>query len=323
MRNGRYYTVESITEEQRDRRLQKVDFSKLYFRKASIHGTCIKLFSDRHEVVDMWEENFYPMPARIRPHGRIFAIDQKGKRERVLFEKTSKTVFIYNCRYYGKIKSIALALCAQYLLDSPSVENRRYSIHGSFIDIAGRGVGIIGRPKAGKTTLTYGALATIKDANFLTDDWFFVRFLGNGIRAYSAERNSYAGADIAKNWVSLRGKLKTAKKDNHGRAIVDVNRLFGSYKIRSSSDIYAIVILARDKKLPAWAELEPKKALALLRKWDYCNPHQLVRSSKREKEQYEFFARLLGKVPAYLLNTIESPKQSLSRLGKLLGKLQK
>ena len=321
MKNGRYYSVESINTEQRDRRLRKVDFSKLYSRKASIHGTCIKLFSDRHEIVDMWEENFHPMQEDIRPHGRIFAIDGKGKTPRVLYEKTSKTVFIYNCRYYGKIKSVALALCAQYLLDSPSLENRRYSIHGSFIDVGGRGVAIMGRPKAGKTTLTYGILASKKEANFLTDDWFFVRFLGRDIRAYSAEKNSYAGADIATNWSSLKERLKEVKKDNHGRSIVDVAHLFGGRRIRERSDIYAVVVLARDKKLPVWSRLEPKKALALLRKWDYCNPHQLLRSAKSEKEQYEFFASLLQKVPAYLLNTVEAPKQSLLRLDKLLGEL--
>jgi len=321
MKNGRYYRVEAITEKQRDRQLKKIDFSKLYFRKASIHGTCIKLFSDSHEIVDMWEENFHPMPAGIRPHGRVFAIKDKSKKQRVLYEKTSKTAFIYNCGYYGEIKSIALALCAQYLLDSPSVENRRYSIHGSFIDIAGRGIGIIGRPKAGKTTLTYGVLASKKEANFLTDDWFFVRFLGDGIRAFSAEKNSYAGADIAKNWVSLKEKMKIIKKDNHGRAIVDVAHLFGNCRIREQSDIYAIVMLTRDKKLPVWTKLEAKKALSLLRKWDYCNPHQLIRNTKREKEQYEFFSKLLGKVPAYLLNTIETPKQSLERLDNLLWQL--
>lgn len=311
-KNG--YTPKIINQIQKDKLVSKIDFQNLYERKAEIHGTCIKLFCEDAKTIDMWEENFHTMPTNIRPHARLFSIKDKSKKLKVLYEPASKTIFLYNCAYYGWVKSIALALASEYLYDSPSLEGKRYSIHGSYIDISGRGMAIMGNPKAGKTTLTYGLLSTQKSTNFLTDDWFFVRFMGESARAYSAEKNSYAGEDIAKNWKSLKEKIKAAKKDDHGRAIIDIPHLFGSERVRSQSELFTLVILTRDKTLPAWTPLTPKKALSLLTKWDFCNPHQLQRTPKRKKEQIEFFKNLLSRVPAYLLNTVETPKESLARL---------
>lgn len=320
-KNG--YTVVEITPERNDALVSKMDFGLLYQRKAEIHGTCIKLFCQNPDFVDMWAENFSPMGENVRPHGRIFSLEDSSKKLKVLYEPISKTVFLYNCKYYGWLKSIALALASEHLFDSPSVEGRRYPIHGSYIDFSGRGVAIIGRPKAGKTTLTYGLLCSSRDSNFLTDDWFFVRFMGEGVRAFSAEKNSYAGPDIADNWPELKPRIRSIKKDGHGRAIVDISRLFGSSRIRTQSELFAVVILTRDKNLPVWTELGQKEAADMLAKWDFCNPHQLRRISRRKREQTEFFRSLLGKVPAYLLNTIETPSQSLGRIEAALGKIRK
>jgi len=317
------YKVVQISAQKKDSFVQKIDFSSLYQRKAQIHGTCIKLFCRNPQFVDMWEENFHAMSENTRPHARIFALNDKSKKLKVFYEPNSKTAFIYNCEYYGWIKSIALSLASEYLFDSPSVESRRYPIHGSFIDFSGRGVAIMGMPKSGKTTLTYGLLSSDKSSNFLTDDWFFVRFMGDGVRAFSAEKNSYAGSDIAQNWPNLKEKIKHIKKDGHGRAIVDVANLFGQNKIRTQSEFCVLVILTRNPKRPEWTNLTPQKALSLLSKWDFCNPHQLTRNSKRKKEQLQFFRTLLEKIPAYLLNTIETPTQSLGRLDGALKSIKR
>lgn len=315
------YTVRSLGKERMEKIIGRIDFRGLYERKASIHGTCIKLFCTEDWIVQMWEDNFYPMGEGIRPHGRIIVLKDKTEKLKVFYERVSKTVLIYNCDYYGWIKSIALALAADYLMDSPSLENRRYSIHGSYLDVKGRGIGIMGRPKAGKTTLTYGMLDNRGDVNFLTDDWFFLRFMGRGVRIYSAEENSYAGADIAKDWPQLKKRVGRAKKDAHGRAIIDIKHLFGKGRIRNRSDLCTLVILTRDKREPPVRELGKSEALKLLQKWDYCNPHQLYRGKERALEQKTFFRNLLKKVPVYLLNTIETPEESLQRLEGLLDSL--
>ena len=316
------YSVIKISEQKKESIVSKLDFSSLYQRKASIHGTCIKLFCQNPEFVDMWDENFRMMNEDIRPHARIFSLSDSSKQLKVLFESESKTVFIYNCEYYGWVKSLALSLASEYLFDSPSVESRRYSIHGSYVDFLGRGIAIMGMPKAGKTTLTYGLLASDKSSSFLTDDWFFVRFMGEGVRVFSAEKNSYAGSDIAQNWPELISKIKNLKKDGHGRAIMDVSRLFGQTRIRNQSEFSALVILTRNPSLPAWSSLSKKEALSLLSKWDFCNPHQLTRTPKRKKAQIQFFSSLLERIPVYLLNTIETPAKSLERLNDTISAIK-
>jgi hypothetical protein len=312
------YHVKLIGPKKKSEILKNIDCNKLYTRKASIHGVCVKIFCSEHQTLDMWEENFNHMPEDIRPHARLFAINTDTKKMQVFYEPHSKTVFIYNCQYYGWIKSIALALSADYLYDSPSVENKRYPIHGSLIDVAGRAVCIIGRPKSGKTTLTYGLLCEREDTNFVTDDWFFVRFMGSGIRAFSAEKNSYAGSDIADNWPQLKSKLSQIKKDSRGRAVVDVAQLFSQNRIREQTELQTIVLLTRDPKLCAFERLQPQKALELMTKWDFCNPHQLVRNKEKKESQIRFFKTLFTRVECYLLNTIETPKQSLARVERLI-----
>jgi len=210
------------------------------------------------------------------------------------------------------VKSVALAIVADYLEGSPS-ENRRYSIHGSFVDCNGKGVGIIGVSGSGKTTLTYGLMEN-RQFRFLTDDWFFVRIINGKIAVYSSEKNSYIRGDLGKVWPSFSGRIKTTNPDSHGRSLVDVSHLFGPSRVVRESKLSALVLLERRKNQPPFRRLTKKQALSFLAKNDYCNPHQLVHSRERMKQRHEFFAELLSRVPCFLLNTVETPAESLSRL---------
>jgi energy-coupling factor transporter ATP-binding protein EcfA2 len=256
----------------------------------------------------MWEDNFELMPDWIRPHARLFAVSSPVFR--VLYEPLSKTAIVEGCNYYGWVKSIALALVADFMEDFTS-EHRRYSIHGSFVDFGGQGVAIIGPSGSGKTTLTYGLLLD-KTSNFLTDDWFFVRLAEGKIPVYSSEKNSYIRGDLEKSWPQY--KLKNIRKDSQGRAIVDVKQLLGTDRIRPDSLLCACVLLVRNKELPVLTKLSKEKALAFMLKNDFCNPHQLIRTKAKLKQRKEFFGELFSRVPVYLLNTSETPEQSLKRL---------
>jgi hypothetical protein len=311
------YKVELISPAAKEKLMGKIYSPQLYERKAVIHGTCVKLFTDSHDFKDMWEDNFDLMPDWIRPHARLFAVGCGSKKLRVRYEPQSKTVIIEGCDYYGWIKSIALALVADFLEDFTS-EHRRYSVHGSFIDMHGRGVALIGPSGSGKTTLTYGLLLD-KRYNFLTDDWFFVRLADSDTLVYSSEKNSYIRGDLVKSWPQYRERLKGIVKDSRERAVVDVRRLAGGDRIRTDSTLALTVLLTRDKSLPPVSRLAPKDALAFMLKNDFCNPHQLVRSRKKMEKRKMFFAELFSRAPVYLLNTIETPAQSLERL-KLLAK---
>jgi hypothetical protein len=307
------YKVETIPQKTKEKLMEKNYSSKLYERKAALHGTCIKFFTDSKEFKEMWEDNFEPMPDWIRPHGRIFALG--GKRLRVRYEPISKTAIINGCDYYGWVKSIALAVAADYLEDFTS-EHRRYSVHGSFVDFGGRGVAIIGPSGSGKTTLTYGLLQE-NGYNFLTDDWFFVRLMNDEVLTYSSERNSYIRCNLGDIWPFYGKKLKSAVVDNKNRAVIDVKRLLGGNRIRKGSRLSATVLLTRDKNLPPLQRLSPDNALKFMLKNDFCNPHQLVRSKEKMEKRRKFFSELFSKAPVYLLNTIETPQESLERLKKI------
>ena len=312
----RMYEVKLISPGEKEGVLESMHARRpLFEKKADIYGCCVKLFTDSEEFFLMWNQNFHSMLDWIRPHGRVLAFRGKGK-ERISYEPTSKTVIVENCDYYGKLKSVGLALVADYLEDVPS-EHRRHSIHGSYVDFGGRGVGIIGPSKSGKTTLTYGLLME-KEASFLTDDWLFVR-MRHDVVVHSSEKNSYIRGNIDEDWPEygrMFGRLKP-RYDNKERAIVDVRMLFGEDKLKSESVMDAVVLLTRDKKEKPFRELSAKEALSFVLKNDFCNPHQLVRNPKKKKMREGFFRELFRRVPVYLLNTVETPAQSLARLKKV------
>ena len=309
------YKVEIISRKEKDKLFDELYKKCIYGVKSNIYGLCIKLLTNSRKFREMWEDNFKAMLEEIRPHARVVAVDD-GKKFRVLYEPTSKTVIIMNCDYYGWVKSIALGLSANYLEDFPS-EHKRYSIHGSYIDRDGQGIGIVGPSKSGKTTLTYGLLLDEKN-NFVTDDWFFVRVAKNSVSVNSAEKNSYIGEDLTDNWKEYKERLKGIDVDNKGRAIVDVKRLFGYDRIRDMSVMKAVVLLTRDKTKPPFQKLKTKDAIEFMKKNDFCNPHQLVRTKEKINARIDFFQSLFDKLPVYLLNTIETPRESLERVRKVL-----
>ena len=311
------YKVEIISSKEKNRLMFEVYEDSLYEKKANIHGTCVKFFTDCEEFKQMWDDNFKPISDDIRPHARVFAISDSQKKFRVLYEPESKTVIIKNCDYYGWVKSIALGLVADFFEDFTS-EHRRFSIHGSFIDSSGNGVGIIGPSGSGKTTLTYGLLLD-KANNFLTDDWFFIRLTKNDTLVFSSEKNSYIRDDLAINWPQFKEKLADIRKDQRGRAVVDVKRMFGNDRIREQSILKAVVLLTREQGREVFRQLTPSEALNFMVKKDFCNPHQLLRTKKKLRERKEFFYELFSRVPVYILNTIEKPQQSLERLKGILN----
>ncbi|MBD3398361.1 hypothetical protein GF412_04050 [Candidatus Micrarchaeota archaeon] len=307
------YEVRRISMEEKEKLLPKIYSKPLFESKANIYGACVKFFTDSPEQKEMWEDNFHPMLDSIRPHARVISV-QNGKDMRVSYEPVSKTVIIENCSYYGWVKSIALGVVAEFLEDVRS-EHRRYSIHGSYVDFGGNGIAIIGPSGSGKTTLTYGLMLE-KYTNFLTDDWMFVR-LANDVLVTSSEKNSYVRDNLEKDWKQYSRLLKPCKgrKDKAGRSILDVRMLFGEERLFSRSVMGAAVILANDKKKPAFEELEPDEAAKYMEKNDFCNPHQLVRNRKKNWLRKKFFSVLFEQVPVYRLNIAgESPRESVERI---------
>ena len=309
------YKVEIISSEEKDSEVERLSGKFIYEHKAEIHGACIKLLTDVKQFYDMWEENFKPISEEIRPHGRIFVLNHGGSLK-VNYEPISKTLIVLNCDYYGWVKSLALALTADFFEEYHS-EHRRYSIHGSLVDRKGQGLSIMGPSGSGKTTLTYGLLGS-SVYNYVADDWFFVRILGNDLLGFPSEKNSYIREDLAKIWPAFSKRLKEVQLDDQKRGIANVKLMFGEKGIRESTNIRGIVLLKRDKEVKqAFSKLKPEEALKYTIENDFFNPHQLVRDSRRLLKRKRFFKEIYSMIPTYLLNTVESPEDSLRHLLKI------
>jgi hypothetical protein len=304
------YEVELITPEAKDRLADELADKIKFERKANIHGTCVKLLTDDESFKDEWEDNFKFMNEDVRPHAKIFSVEDGGNLQ-VMYDPTAKVSIVRNCDYYGWIKSIALATISDFLEDYHSI-HRRYSVHGSAVDYMGHAIAIIGPPGTGKTTLTYGLLQN-ENFNYISDDWFFTRLFSNAAVIYSSEKNSYIRDDLADVWKQFSEEVKRVKLDVKGRGIADVSTLFHG-RIRDSSTLKTVVLLERNEKNPPFRKLDPDEGIDYLIKQDFCNPHQMIRDARKFNLRVNFFKELFAKNEVYMLNTIETPQESLARI---------
>ena len=85
------YEVELITIEDKNAFMEKYNENILYEQRAGIYGCCIKLLTDIKYVKERWEENFYPMSAHVRSHGRMLVTKDSDEKQRGhLEDKTDK-----------------------------------------------------------------------------------------------------------------------------------------------------------------------------------------------------------------------------------------
>lgn len=307
------YEVRILDPEERQTLTDKLANEIEYELKANIHGACVKLLTDNKNFKNEWEDNFKFMNEDVRPHSKIFTVEDGGELE-VLYDPIGKVSILKNLDYYGWVKSIALATISDFFEDYHSI-HRRYSVHGSAVDYRGHAIAMIGPPGKGKTTLTYGLLQD-ENFNYISDDWFFVRLFSNSTVLYSSEKNSYIRDDIADVWKVFKKEIERVKLDVKGRGIADVNTLFNG-RIRESSTLKNIVLLDRNKENPPFRKITPEEALNYMLKNDFCNPHQLIRNDRKLKLRTQFFKDLFCNQDVYILNTIETPEESLDRIKDL------
>jgi hypothetical protein len=75
-----------------------------------------------------------------------------------------------------------------------------------------------------------------------------------------------------------------------------------------------VVLLERNPENPVFRDLNVDEALNFIVEKDFCNPHQLVRDERKFNLRKKFFQELFTRVDVYVLNTIEKPSESLSRI---------
>ncbi|MBS7647744.1 aldolase, partial [Candidatus Bathyarchaeota archaeon] len=220
------YEVKLISIEEKDKLMEKYGERLLYEERADIYGCCIKLLTDIKYMKERWEESFYPMSAHVRSHGRLIVTNEENMEQQVLYDPLSKTAFLINIDYYGWVKSLALSVASDILEDNHGIN----SVHGACVDVDGRGVCLIAPSGTGKTTHTYGLLR-IKGVRVVSDDWFFVRLMGELAVAFASEKNFYIQADMAEVWGEYQKLVEKAEFDSKGRAVVNVRWVVGKGKI--------------------------------------------------------------------------------------------
>jgi len=309
------YSVRPISIGEKERAFNRLRPSLLFDRKANLFGTCIKLYTNKREVKDSWEDNFYSMSEMVKSHGRVISYYDGGKRQSVLYEPYTHTAILTNVCYYGFVKSIALGVAGDILED----QHDTYSVHGAAIDIDGQGVGIIAPSGTGKTTHVFGLLQ-LPHARFVSDDWYFVRIFGADPIAYSSEKNSYIRQDIGQIWPEFAELVNKVTMDEQGRAVADVRWVVGREHFRESTTIRKVILLKRDKgDKRIVRDLTAKQALDFLLKNGFCNPHLLVKDERKLSLRKKFFHDLLSRVDSFMVNTVLPPMETQKRIRELVA----
>jgi hypothetical protein len=301
---------------ERDKLIQKWQGRILFEDKADIYGCCIKLLTDNEDTEERWQENFYFMSQSIRSHGRLYVFtDPSIDGMRVYYDAFTKTLFLFNCDYYGWIKSMALAVAGDILED----EHQIYHVHGAAVDVNGIGVSIIAPPNTGKSTHSYGLLRR-PDARLIGDDWYFVRLMGEDVVVFGSEKNFYIRIDIGDIWPEYKQLVEKAHFDSKERAVVNLRWVVGKGRVRTETTMKKVILLERDPKDPTVvAKLAPDKALQYLVDHDFCNPHQLIRDERKLELRKEFFAQYLKKVSSYLVNTVKPPLETHKKIQEIVS----
>lgn len=282
--------------------------------KADISGICVKVHSEDREIIDMWRDNFRPMNDEIRTHARIFCLKDDQGDLRVLYNRVTSTVFLYNFDYYGWIKSIALAMASDILEDSHKI----YSVHGAALDIDGVGVTLIAPSKTGKTTQSWGLLR-MDNAHLITDDWYFVRLTKGRPMIRGSEKNCYIDADIGDVWEEFKPLVETTKFDNKGRGIANVRWVTGNDSVTDSTFMRYIIFLKRDDRDDVISrELTLDEAMDYIVSNDFCNPHQMIRDERKITLRTKFYREYLSKCKVFLINSRMKAEDTQNVIRKII-----
>ncbi|MBR2254602.1 MAG: hypothetical protein IJ856_02115 [Candidatus Methanomethylophilaceae archaeon] len=293
------YDVTVIGDERYRELMKDLSDDRLHSSKADINGICVELYTESRNHIEMWNDNFYSMSDRVRPHARLYCL-QDGSGLHVEYHVSTRTLFLFDFDYYGWIKSIALGVAGNILEDNENV----FSIHGAALDIDGRGVTLIAPSKTGKTTQSWGLLR-IPNSRLITDDWFFIDCEPSRPRAHGSEKNCYIDADIGDVWEEYRELVDLVEFDNKGRGIGNVRWITGAGSVVAETSLQYVILLKRDRNdQNVVTRMDADDALAYLRENDYCNPHQLVRDGYRFDRRGDMFRSVLSVCEVYLVNTI-------------------
>ena len=308
------YKVTIIDDERSVELRKRCEAFKYHSSKADINGICVELFTENRDYMDMWTDNFYHMSDHVRPHARIYCINDDSCDLHAEYDVSSYTMFLFNFDYYGWIKSIALGISGNILEKAHGI----FSVHGAALDIDGSGVTLIAPSKTGKTTQSWGLLRMM-NTHLISDDWYFVSFGSDRPTVADSEKNCYIDADIGDVWEEYKPLVTGVRFDNKGRGIGNVRWVAGKGSVIDRTSMKYIFMLKRDKSDDRIVrEMKTEEALDYLVENDFCNPHQLIKDERSINARTEFFREYLSQCDVFLVNTTLSAKETQDRIREII-----
>ena len=308
------YKVTIIDDERSVELRKRCEAFKYHSSKADINGICVELFTENRDYMDMWTDNFYHMSDHVRPHARIYCINDDSCDLHAEYDVSSYTMFLFNFDYYGWIKSIALGISGNILEKAHGI----FSVHGAALDIDGSGVTLIAPSKTGKTTQSWGLLRMM-NTHLISDDWYFVSFGSDRPTVAGSEKNCYIDADIGDVWEEYKPLVTGVRFDNKGRGIGNVRWVAGKGSVIDRTSMKYIFMLKRDKSDDRIVrEMKTEEALDYLVENDFCNPHQLIKDERSINSRTEFFREYLSQCDVFLVNTTLSAKETRDRIREII-----
>jgi len=95
--------------------------------------------------------------------------------------------------------------------------------------------------------------------------------------------------------------------------------VLGNTKKADTTTMSNTVFLERDHDDEVVYNMSVKEAMDYLVKNDFCNPHLLLTNPRKTSIRKKFFKKYFERTRIFMLNTIETPGQSLDRLKKIIG----
>jgi hypothetical protein len=326
--------------------------------KASIDGFCMQLFTNSNHLDEFWRENWFSMPREVKSHGRLYAVVdptlEEGK-PHAFYNPDTKTAVIFNTEYYGQVKSWALGVACDIAEDQHDI----HSIHGSCVEVDGKGIVLIAPTGTGKSTHSY-ALLNMEGARLHSDDWVYVRFIGGEKGRASAdisERKFYIRTNIARVFPEIRPLLDRCKLENviplsseeaeklrsqgisedemrvltsdpyvaheYSRAMLDPLWIAGPEKFVDTTRAMKVILLKRDKndhEIARRLEIEEAVQYLVAQPEQFLNPYLIVKTDEKVEVRKRFFRRLFKLAPCYLVNTTSDVKTVQQKIRDIISK---
>lgn len=262
-------------------------------RTADIGGVAVRLRTDNAHLAEWWDANWHPSRG-VQADAVLHAFTAvPGQAPHALYAPALDEALLVNTDYYGQCKSWALGLAAAIL------ERRGIlSIHSASVEVAGRGIVVVGGTGSGKSTQA-ARLARHAQGRLLGDDWVFVEPAPSGSRPRMTQPEAmlYVRTDnavddpalarvmedgLVENAVTVRGRC-TSEPCRRGRCMFDAGKpyclwghpnaralvprsaLAGPAGVCDEAFLDALAVLRRDSSNPSDEESQREVVLAALR----------------------------------------------------------